>query len=1208
MGSLTTPLQSAPNKPHHVQSPRHAKSASRVVLRFSFNLLLILTLLLATLPSAPPAHAATFFWDGTGTSWNLAASWATSAAATTPDPANPPGFSDTATFNITPLTSPQTINLECPTSPSPAWSSPAPAPSSSKAAAAQTLSRSGPAASTSSPPPATTIAAPITLNTATQTWTNSSASTLTLSGDVALGANNLTLAGTGSFNLTGNISSNPTNPTGTITMQGTGTVRLSGNNTYLTSLNAFSGTLIAGSSNALAQQPASPASSTMAHSTSTASTSPTASSPLKAPAPAATAPHQFLRFRCLLRRYHQSRRRQQLLRRRRRQHHPHRRLQLHQRLLHPHQSGPQHPHSRRRRRRYRHRSHTQAGTLVLAKASGPAVHALGGGGLSINGGTAQLAGSGSDQIYDFATVTQSAGTFDFNGQSETFESLNGAGTLTNNLAGTTSTLTLGSFGGNSTYSGTLANGADGAGAFALIKAGTGTLTLSGNVTFSGNLTVSGGTLTLSGGFVSPTILNHGNLIYNAGQINGRLVNAGTVTLNANLTLGGGLENDSSISLPASRTLILGAGLDNQGLFTLSGGTLVLSGISNLNRGTFNLSASAPFDLLSATLNNQGTLNLNTSSLLGTGATLNNNPGGTLVGPGSLLTSLTNSGGLISIPAGTLNISHDFSNSGAILLSSVTASLSGGVINSSGSIRGIGNIGNPINNSGTIEPLGGTLYLAGTLTNSSSGTLRISAGNQLVFLPGLAANPGIITLAGGTFDNNGHALTNTGQITGFGTLSAAGLTNNGSITLTGGLSIINGPVTNSPGKILNIKFNPAIFTGDILNNGTIKTTSTTVTFTGNYTGNAFISDPSTNIFQANVTILPAGLMSGGTGDQFILSGGTLTNGGTFSNAGLLQSSDPVINAGSFTQSGPQLWSPGTLFTNSGTATFASDSGTSNSSPLSITSTGTLLFQSPQHLDLLTLSAGTATAHAVTLTLNALSLDHTNATYFAQLDLTTSKLILQSPSPSEKLAKLPALIGALHAGSANSTWTGQGLTSSTAANDPTHYALALLDNSDLQLPTFGNQPVDSNSLLVSIAHLGDANNNGIIDIQDQSIITNHWQSQEQTWSSGDLNLDGIVDLQDLTLVTNNWQQSSSLSQLPVTNSQSPPTPTPEPATLLVLATPLLLSCRAPPSRRNARYLVGSLTTPLQAATNKPRHVQSPRHAKGASRVKHAIHSPS
>ena len=69
-----------------------------------------------------------------------------------------------------------------------------------------------------------------------------------------------------------------------------------------------------------------------------------------------------------------------------------------------------------------------AGTLVLAKSSSASVHAIGGGGLTVNGGTAQLGGSGGDQIYDSANVTVSSGAFETNGQSETFNTLSIAGT------------------------------------------------------------------------------------------------------------------------------------------------------------------------------------------------------------------------------------------------------------------------------------------------------------------------------------------------------------------------------------------------------------------------------------------------------------------------------------------------------------------------------------------------------------------------------------------------------------------------------------------------------------------------------------------------------------------------------------------------------------------------------------------------------------
>ena len=87
-----------------------------------------------------------------------------------------------------------------------------------------------------------------------------------------------------------------------------------------------------------------------------------------------------------------------------------------------------------------------AGTVILAKTSSsspnPDVHAIGQPGLFIEGGLAQLGGTGGDQIYDIAPVTITSGAFDTNGFSETFASLNlqgtgigGAGALVNSAAG-----------------------------------------------------------------------------------------------------------------------------------------------------------------------------------------------------------------------------------------------------------------------------------------------------------------------------------------------------------------------------------------------------------------------------------------------------------------------------------------------------------------------------------------------------------------------------------------------------------------------------------------------------------------------------------------------------------------------------------------------------------------------------------------------------
>ncbi|MDB6113041.1 MAG: hypothetical protein JWR69_4791 [Pedosphaera sp.] len=90
------------------------------------------------------------------------------------------------------------------------------------------------------------------------------------------------------------------------------------------------------------------------------------------------------------------------------------------------------------------------------------------------------------------------GTFNLNGTNITIGSLNGAGgTVINNKSGSISTLTIGSGDANGgVFQGVLANGA---GALALIKSGTGSLVLSGGNTYTSATLVAGGTLTFGSG-------------------------------------------------------------------------------------------------------------------------------------------------------------------------------------------------------------------------------------------------------------------------------------------------------------------------------------------------------------------------------------------------------------------------------------------------------------------------------------------------------------------------------------------------------------------------------------------------------------------------------------------------------------------------------------------------------------------------------------
>ncbi|HLX71230.1 MAG TPA: glycosyl hydrolase family 28-related protein, partial [Verrucomicrobiae bacterium] len=137
------------------------------------------------------------------------------------------------------------------------------------------------------------------------------------------------------------------------------------------------------------------------------------------------------------------------------------------------------------------------GTFNLNKTSSSGTHAVGGPGLTVNNGaTARITGTGGDQVYDGASVTVSGGgTFDLNGNNETFAGLFGSGVVDNTTAGTFATLTLSN--STCTFSGALQNSSSGS-KLSLVKSGTGTLTLNGANSYIGGTTISGpGTIALA---------------------------------------------------------------------------------------------------------------------------------------------------------------------------------------------------------------------------------------------------------------------------------------------------------------------------------------------------------------------------------------------------------------------------------------------------------------------------------------------------------------------------------------------------------------------------------------------------------------------------------------------------------------------------------------------------------------------------------------
>jgi len=389
-----------------------------------------------------------------------------------------------------------------------------------------------------------------------------------------------------------------------------------------------------------------------------------------------------------------------------------------------------------------------SGTVILAKtsSSAPNQHAIGGGGLTIGGAIVQLAGSGGDQIYDGCTVTINSGTFDLNAQIESIDGLTGnGGTITNN-GGNASILTFGIGNSNNTYSGIITNGTGG---LSIVKAGTGTYTLSGLNTYNGTTAVNGGILKAGVSAQSFGVNSAVSLANIAGvglDITGFSNAIGSLT-------GGGTTGGNVLLGAASLTI----GTDNASPGAYSGiisgtgaiikngtGMLILSGM-NAYTGTTTISA--------------GTLQLGTSSTVSTSGPLGTSgAGSTTVASGAVLD--LNGFSLTAGAAEALTVyGTGITNGGVLTNSSGSVSNFVGVITlgSSSSINTTGNI-----------TLGGGI--TGNFNLTKTGTGILSLGSSTSSLGGITINAGTLNSTSGMlnltgdFTNNSLFTHNNGAVT------------------------------------------------------------------------------------------------------------------------------------------------------------------------------------------------------------------------------------------------------------------------------------------------------------------------------------------------------------------------------------------------------------------------------------------------------------
>ena len=444
----------------------------------------------------------------------------------------------------------------------------------------------------------------------------------------------------------------------------------------------------------------------------------------------------------------------------------------------------------------------------------------------------------------------------------------------------------------------------GSGAFGIIKAGAGTLVLSGANTYTGTTTINVGVIDIQNNTALGTTLNGTTVAATGAAL--QLENGITVGVEA-LSLTG-----TGVGAAGALRNILG---DNtwQGLITLGNTTTIAS-----DNDTLTLSGGIAATTLALTITGAGNITVSgATGITGTTATLTKSGAGTLTisAPGTYQ-------GLTTVSAGVLNIQN----------ATATGTTAGGVSVTSGAA---------VQLQGNINVGAESLTLNGTGI-SLTGALRNISGNN-------RWQGGIVLNAASRINSDGGLLTLSGAITTANALTVGGISNteiSGNIT-TAGITLIK----DGTGTLTLSSATGNGFTGQItLNSGTLELGVSSTLSANPLTINNGIFDIKSFSDSIGTVILVAGTINGTTGvlsssATFDVRSGTINAilGGA---VGLTKTTTgTVVLTGANSYTGVTTISAGNLSVSSlDNGGLSSNIGASNNAAanLVINNTGTLLY--------------------------------------------------------------------------------------------------------------------------------------------------------------------------------------------------------------------------------------------------------------------------